>query len=139
MVPLKYHSSGLSNRQISTIPCTQISPQQFNSGITCNICLDDFTLGETPSKLPCNHYYHKNCIGEWLQHKNECPTCRAAPFDSVDAQGSYERLLSIFDAELATYRAQATPDEIRRRYAEFMLVAFILRPQGSDHQITRGD
>ena len=43
---------GLSREQTNAIPCTQINQQQVNCGLTCNICLEEFTLEETTSKLP---------------------------------------------------------------------------------------
>lgn len=43
----------------------------------CTVCQEDFKLNETVKKLPCNHYFHEDCITPWLQSQNTCPTCRA--------------------------------------------------------------
>ncbi len=43
---------------------------------TCAICLNDTAIGETVSKLPCLHEFHKRCITPWLAQNNTCPTCR---------------------------------------------------------------
>lgn len=44
--------------------------------ITCSICCEDESL---TAKLPCNHYFHYECIHTWIINKiNEptCPNCR---------------------------------------------------------------
>lgn len=45
----------------------------------CAICLDKFVkdeeIGTSPNKQ-CTHFYHKECILEWLLVNEECPTCR---------------------------------------------------------------
>jgi hypothetical protein len=38
----------------------------------CSICLES----ETNVTLLCNHTFHKKCIDEWLNKKNNCPICR---------------------------------------------------------------
>lgn len=43
---------------------------------TCAICLTDTEIGETISRLPCNHVFHKKCIQPWLRQASTCPTCR---------------------------------------------------------------
>jgi|UniRef100_A0A6C0IT74 hypothetical protein len=41
----------------------------------CSICLDKLTKNQ--AKLPCGHYFHTNCILEWVDKKNmTCPICR---------------------------------------------------------------
>ena len=44
----------------------------------CSICLDDFKNEEIINKLKCNHIFHKDCLGTWLNDNNDsCPLCRA--------------------------------------------------------------
>jgi len=45
----------------------------------CVICQDDFSQGETATRLAaCGHVFHKDCIDHWLLGcKRECPTCKA--------------------------------------------------------------
>ena len=40
----------------------------------CSIC---FELYFKPSKLPCGHYFCYYCLKKWIEHKTECPCCRA--------------------------------------------------------------
>ena len=44
----------------------------------CSICLDDFKNEEIINKLKCNHIFHRDCLGKWLNDNNDsCPLCRA--------------------------------------------------------------
>jgi len=44
----------------------------------CSICLDDFKNEDILNKLNCDHMFHKNCLGSWLNDNNiSCPLCRA--------------------------------------------------------------
>lgn len=42
----------------------------------CNICLMNFKEKPEAYHLGCNHYYHKDCILEWVVLKGNCPVCR---------------------------------------------------------------
>ena len=43
----------------------------------CSICLEPYQENDKIVQLTCNHIFHKNCIREWLQNKqNNCPLCR---------------------------------------------------------------
>ncbi|KTW28472.1 hypothetical protein T552_01732 [Pneumocystis carinii B80] len=33
-------------------------------------------INSTPKKLPCNHILHFNCLKNWLERQQSCPTCR---------------------------------------------------------------
>lgn len=51
-----------------------IADYQDNS---CNICLSNYDINDNLIKLPCNHYFHKDCISNWLCKENvNCPICR---------------------------------------------------------------
>ena len=41
----------------------------------CTICLLQYTE-ETKKTTECNHIFHDECIGRWLQTNNSCPLCR---------------------------------------------------------------
>ena len=40
----------------------------------CPICQD--TMESNYVKTSCNHYFHRNCIKDWLGVKIECPICK---------------------------------------------------------------
>lgn len=43
---------------------------------SCVICMEDFEDGVQVSRLPCLHFYHEDCIGQWLKTSHLCPLCR---------------------------------------------------------------
>lgn len=54
------------------------STKIVEEGETCPICLVDYVEGDLARELPfCNHWFHQNCIDEWLTKcSNTCPICR---------------------------------------------------------------
>lgn len=47
---------------------------------TCTICLSEYQPKETLRTIPeCDHYFHANCIDEWLKINATCPICRNSP------------------------------------------------------------
>ncbi|KDP25298.1 hypothetical protein JCGZ_20454 [Jatropha curcas] len=47
---------------------------------TCPICLCEYEPKETLRTIPeCNHYFHADCIDEWLKMNATCPLCRNLP------------------------------------------------------------
>ncbi|XP_060195358.1 uncharacterized protein LOC132624626 [Lycium barbarum] len=42
----------------------------------CSICMDEPSLGQIISVLPCWHFFHLHCIVKWLEINNQCPICR---------------------------------------------------------------
>jgi hypothetical protein len=54
----------------------------------CNICLEYYADDDDILLLECDHYYHQNCIKQWLlESSNKCPICRVetskgCPLDS---------------------------------------------------------
>lgn len=46
-----------------------------NQNLNCNICIDDFQVGQSYVILQCLHYYHEKCIKNWLSRKKTCPFC----------------------------------------------------------------
>ena len=42
----------------------------------CIICQYDFKENEYLRKLSCEHFYHKDCVDEWLLKDKHCPICK---------------------------------------------------------------
>ncbi|KAG6630421.1 hypothetical protein I3843_13G014800 [Carya illinoinensis] len=50
----------------------------------CSICLSDYLPRDTIRSIPdCHHYFHANCIDEWLRMSATCPLCRTSPAPSA--------------------------------------------------------
>mmetsp|Transcript_61251 Transcript_61251/g.154606 ORF Transcript_61251/g.154606 Transcript_61251/m.154606 type:complete len:199 (-) Transcript_61251:78-674(-) len=44
----------------------------------CTICLAVPEKGEVVTTLQCCHWYHHDCIREWLAHSRLCPLCKGS-------------------------------------------------------------
>ncbi|KAL0331094.1 UNVERIFIED_CONTAM: putative RING-H2 finger protein ATL69 [Sesamum angustifolium] len=85
-------ASGLDRPTIESYPTTVLGESRRlpepNDG-TCPICLSEYQPKETLRSLPeCNHYFHANCIDEWLKLNGTCPLCRNSPDSSVATPSS---------------------------------------------------
>jgi len=59
----------------------------FDKYSSCSICLEEFESGEKLLKLPCNHYFHPNCIKPWLTERQPtCPLCKANVKHDIDSR-----------------------------------------------------
>ncbi|EYU32800.1 hypothetical protein ABFS82_14G046800 [Erythranthe guttata] len=65
-------------KSLSKKTLTEYSPDQKGSSTTCAVCLEDFSGGgeDDVSVMPCEHYFHGDCIGKWLRTSHYCPVCR---------------------------------------------------------------
>ena len=43
---------------------------------SCTICQSEFIHGENLKILNCQHFYHNNCVEEWLKSNKSCPICK---------------------------------------------------------------
>lgn len=73
-------SVGLDGATIESYPKTELGESKRlpkPSDNTCSICLGEYQPKETLRSIPeCNHYFHMNCIDEWLRSNASCPLCR---------------------------------------------------------------
>ncbi|TDL20360.1 hypothetical protein BD410DRAFT_725966, partial [Rickenella mellea] len=51
--------------------------QTPDSDCRCPICLDDYKSLDPVLKVEsCSHWFHKECLEQWLHSANTCPVCR---------------------------------------------------------------
>ncbi|KAG8365084.1 hypothetical protein BUALT_Bualt18G0067400 [Buddleja alternifolia] len=72
--------AGLSQDTIKELPVYTFSNAETSTSCTetsCAICLQDLKDGESARLLPsCRHFFHLQCINEWLTRQGTCPICR---------------------------------------------------------------
>lgn len=78
---------GLDGPTIESYPKTLLGESRRlpkPSDNTCPICLSEYQPKEELRTIPeCNHYFHANCIDEWLKLNGTCPLCRNLPDGSA--------------------------------------------------------
>ncbi|KAL4326200.1 hypothetical protein GQ457_11G024290 [Hibiscus cannabinus] len=84
--------TGLDEPTIESYPKTKLGESgrlpKPNDNI-CPICLSEYQPNETLRSIPdCNHYFHANCIDEWLMMNASCPLCRNSPAGSSEVTPS---------------------------------------------------
>jgi len=47
-----------------------------DAGVKCLVCQFAYEEEETIRILPCKHYFHHECVDQWLMAKDFCPYCR---------------------------------------------------------------
>uniref|UniRef100_A0A493THR2 RING-type E3 ubiquitin transferase n=1 Tax=Anas platyrhynchos platyrhynchos TaxID=8840 RepID=A0A493THR2_ANAPP len=62
--------------KISSLPTVTVTQEQVDTGLECPVCKEDYTVAEQVRQLPCNHFFHSNCIVPWLELHDTCPVCR---------------------------------------------------------------
>lgn len=43
---------------------------------SCAVCYTEYAPEEEVRALPCLHFYHRECIDQWLMHHRICPICK---------------------------------------------------------------
>ncbi|XP_042450556.1 probable E3 ubiquitin-protein ligase RHG1A [Zingiber officinale] len=46
--------------------------------VKCTICQEEWMVDDELGTLRCEHFYHVQCIDQWLRLKNWCPICKAS-------------------------------------------------------------
>ena len=63
---------------ITALPNIKIAKEHLDEQgkAECSICMDGVNIGEEVTMLPCNHWFHGDCIKSWLKEHDTCPQCR---------------------------------------------------------------
>ncbi|KAI4318499.1 hypothetical protein MLD38_032196 [Melastoma candidum] len=65
-----------SEAAIDALPTIIVTPKRLEDDPNCAICKEMFEVGGEARALPCDHFYHSDCIIPWLCIHNTCPICR---------------------------------------------------------------
>jgi len=74
----------LDVKKIEQIPTVRITKEQVDKTLQCTVCMEDYRVGETVRKLPCQHHFHNDCIVPWLELHCTCPICRKSLSEDLD-------------------------------------------------------
>ena len=71
-----YANYGIDPEIIKNLPTTKADKKHISC---CVICTEDIKEGDEIMilKCPANHFFHGNCIKNWLLVKTTCPMCRS--------------------------------------------------------------
>ncbi|KAL8727719.1 MAG: hypothetical protein Q9181_005599, partial [Wetmoreana brouardii] len=63
---------------ISALPKKAVTKEMLGSDgkAECSVCMDNVELGDEVTVLPCQHWFHGECVGAWLKEHDTCPHCR---------------------------------------------------------------
>ncbi|KAL9594642.1 MAG: hypothetical protein Q9219_006926 [cf. Caloplaca sp. 3 TL-2023] len=63
---------------IEALPKKQVDKSMLGSDgkAECSVCMDNVELGDQVTVLPCQHWFHGECVGAWLKEHDTCPHCR---------------------------------------------------------------
>lgn len=75
---MEQHSSGnapgpASAAAIKSLPSRALAASEAGD---CSICMETVPAGESVTVLPCEHWFHGECIRAWLAEHDTCPHCR---------------------------------------------------------------
>ncbi|EPS66552.1 hypothetical protein M569_08227, partial [Genlisea aurea] len=73
---------GLDAETVEAFPTfsySEVKDHKIGKGaLECAVCLNEFEEDDALRLLPkCDHVFHRECIGAWLEHHVTCPVCRA--------------------------------------------------------------
>ncbi|KAL5577762.1 hypothetical protein UlMin_019461 [Ulmus minor] len=70
---------GLSKISIQKLPSLKYhhSSELLSQEFSCSICLQKVKEKDSVRRLPkCGHFFHLDCIDQWLLRQGSCPMCR---------------------------------------------------------------
>ena len=68
-----------NSEEIENLEKVQVTQEMLVRIPKCLICLEAFNKDEEVISLLCEHFYHCNCINNWLKIRPTCPMCRGNP------------------------------------------------------------
>ncbi|CAK8695452.1 E3 ubiquitin-protein ligase RNF181-like [Clavelina lepadiformis] len=74
---------------VENLPRISLKDLDSKKDAQCPVCLAQFDNDDVIITMPCEHYFHMDCLLPWLQKTNSCPLCR---FELVTDDPDYEEL-----------------------------------------------
>jgi hypothetical protein len=72
---------GLDAVMLSVLPMVRYKEGLWStSPQSCVVCMNEFTVDNDLTQLPCHHHFHKDCAKLWLLMSATCPICRESAF-----------------------------------------------------------
>lgn len=67
-----------SEAAIAALPKKKVEKSMLGSDgkAECSVCMENVEVGDDVTFLPCNHWFHGQCVGAWLKEHDTCPHCR---------------------------------------------------------------
>jgi len=83
-----------SSKVLENLPIIEMHQDLKDKLGQCTICCEEFIVGNSVLKLPCEHVFDKDCIMPWLKDHCSCPVCRyELPVEDEDYEkGRKERM-----------------------------------------------
>lgn len=82
----------MSAEEINKLSEISVTKEHVSLNLQCPICMEDFVLDEKVKELSCRHFFHNDCIVEWLKLHATCPTCRTNLTEaSADAKATSQQ------------------------------------------------
>mmetsp|Transcript_71002 Transcript_71002/g.153014 ORF Transcript_71002/g.153014 Transcript_71002/m.153014 type:complete len:225 (+) Transcript_71002:114-788(+) len=70
---------------ISNMPRHNWSKADTGDCSECALCLEEYESGEEVLRLPCDHFFHEECIAPWFAKSVLCPLCQRDASPTVSA------------------------------------------------------
>ncbi|MEO0910672.1 MAG: RING finger domain-containing protein, partial [Pseudomonadota bacterium] len=61
---------------IDQLKTAQLDDLPIGNSAECSVCMENFTANDTIVETECNHFYHRQCLADWLSNARTCPVCR---------------------------------------------------------------
>ncbi|KAJ5387528.1 hypothetical protein N7509_010069 [Penicillium cosmopolitanum] len=107
-----------TNIAIQSLPKRKVNNEMLGADgkAECAICKDGVELDTEVTMLPCEHWFHFDCIEAWLSRHNTCPNCRRS-IDSTASprEGTRENPVDIQDSPEQQQQQQESAFGRRRR------------------------
>ncbi|KAH8556265.1 hypothetical protein BGW37DRAFT_471736 [Umbelopsis sp. PMI_123] len=65
-----------SEEIIAKLKSRKTTSQDTVDNQDCSVCKEEFSVSEDVLILPCEHFFHRDCIKQWLLVNGTCPICR---------------------------------------------------------------